>query len=76
MESQDETKRYKRRRGERRKGWRLSEDEFEAISVRAAERGLERIYSEVGKGVLRRVLWLLGTAAVAAAGYFGYRGTI
>lgn len=46
---------------------RLSDDEIKII----VERVLEQVYSDVGKGVLKRLLWLLGAGLTALVGYLG-----
>lgn len=46
---------------------RLSDEELDLI----VERALDKIYSDVGKGVLKRLLWLLGAGLTALIGYLG-----
>lgn len=54
----------------------LTEDQIEQIAERAAQVALERVYTQIGKSVVSKFLWLVGagTLAVAAwlngAGYF------
>lgn len=46
---------------------RLSEDEIEII----VKRVLDQVYSDVGKGVLKRAAWLLGTGLAAFVAWLG-----
>lgn len=43
----------------------LTEQQMDAIAERAANKVFERIYSEVGKSVLRKFAWALGVITVA-----------
>lgn len=43
---------------------RLTEAEIEHIAERAAEKALQKVYSEIGKNVAHKILWFLGAAAV------------
>ena len=53
---------------ERRKSPILSEEQIEEIAGRAAEKAVEKmtnqIYLEVGKGVVKKALYLLGALVV------------
>jgi hypothetical protein len=44
----------------------LTPEEVDAIAERAAKKALEHVYAEVGKSVVRRLLWIIGTVAVGA----------
>ena len=50
---------------------RAVDERAEAIAVKAAEKAvdlmLERIYTEVGRTVAKRILWVLGLGALALA---------
>ncbi len=56
---------------ERRQHAHLSESQIEYIAERAASKAVEKIttdlYSAVGKGVIKRFVWVLG--AVVVGGY-------
>jgi len=52
---------------ERRKHWTLSEEQFEAIAERAADKALEKVYNQVGKSVLTRLAWLAGIVIISLA---------
>ena len=64
---------------ERRKSPILSEEQIEEIAERAAEKAVEKmtnqIYLEVGKGVVKKALYLLG-ALVVGAGFRAAKGWI
>ncbi|MFC4518619.1 hypothetical protein [Cupriavidus pinatubonensis] len=55
---------------------KLTEEQIDEIAERAAQVALERVYTQIGKSVVSKFLWLVGagTLAVAAwlngAGYF------
>jgi hypothetical protein len=54
----------------------LSEAQIEAIAERAAEVALERVYTQIGRSVVNKFLWLLGAAALAVAAWFNGAGYI
>lgn len=45
----------------------LTDDQIEAIAERAAEVALNKVYTEVGKSVLKRMAWLTGAAVIGLA---------
>jgi hypothetical protein len=45
----------------------LSDDQINAIAERAAEVALNKVYTEVGKNVLKKLAWLTGVAVVGLA---------
>ncbi len=45
----------------------LTDDQIEAIAERAAEVALEKVYTEVGKSVLKKLAWLTGAAVLGLA---------
>lgn len=44
----------------------LSEHEIEIIAERAAEKAIEKVYTELGKSVAHKLMWFLGVAVVGA----------
>ncbi len=50
---------------ERRRNSGLSDEEIEAIAERAAEKAIERVYTQIGKSVVTKFLWLCGAAGLA-----------
>lgn len=51
----------------------LTEADIDRIAEQAAQRALEKVYSQVGKSVITKFLWILGAAALgfaAAKGWF------
>lgn len=38
----------------------------EAIAERAAERALEKVYTQIGKSIITRLLWWAGAAGLSA----------
>ena len=52
----------------------LSDDQIERIAERAAEVALERVYTQIGKSVVLKVLWLLGAASLAVVAWLNGAG--
>lgn len=42
----------------------LTDAQIEIIAERAAEVALEKVYTEVGKSVLKKLAWLTGAAVI------------
>lgn len=42
----------------------LTDEQIEAIAERAAEVALNKVYTEVGKSVLKKLAWLTGVAVL------------
>lgn len=42
----------------------LTDEQIEAIAERAAEVALNKVYTEVGKTVLKKLAWLTGVAVL------------
>lgn len=61
---------------ERRKSTRLSDEQIRIIAEHAAEVALERVYTQIGKSVVSKVLWLAGAAALAVAAWLNGAGHI
>lgn len=45
----------------------LTDAQIEIIAERAAEVALEKVYTEVGKSVLKKLAWLTGAAVIGLA---------
>lgn len=45
----------------------LTDDQIEAIAERAAEVALNKVYTEVGKSVLKKLAWLTGAGVIGLA---------
>lgn len=50
---------------EERRHLTLSDEQIELIAERAAEVALERVYTQIGKSVVHKVLWAIGAGALA-----------
>lgn len=59
---------------ERRAVVPLTDDQLEAIADRAAEKALEKVYAQVGKGLLHKLFWIIGTCTIAALMWMGGKG--
>lgn len=53
---------------------RLSPSQIEAIAERAAEVALQRVYTQIGKSVISKFMWLVGAAALAVAAWLNGSG--
>lgn len=42
----------------------LSDEQIDDIAERAAERALEKVYAQVGKSVVTKMLWLVGVVTL------------
>lgn len=54
----------------------LTEDQIEAIAERAAEVALEKVYTEVGKSVLKKLAWLTGAVVIGLAMWLSNQGML
>lgn len=61
---------------ERRKIERLSDEEFYDLAREVKKLALEEIYAEIGKGVVKRVMWLFGLGSSGAIAWLTYKGYI
>lgn len=50
---------------ERRTFPQITSEQLDAIAERAAEKALEQIYSEIGRGVLKKLAWASGLILVS-----------
>lgn len=55
-------------------GITISEADFERIAELAAQKALDKVYLEVGRGVLRRLAWVVGISVVALLMWMGGKG--
>ena len=62
--------------GNERREIRLSDEEIEAIARRVKKLAMDEIYAEIGKGVVKRVLWSLGLGGAAITLYLTAKGYI
>jgi hypothetical protein len=54
----------------------LTDAQIEAIAERAAEVALEKVYTEVGKSVVKKVMWFIGAGAIGLFMWVGTNGHI
>lgn len=59
---------------ERRQNTRLSDAQIALIAEKAAEVALEKVYTNIGKSVVSKFLWLVGAAALAVAAWMNGAG--
>lgn len=52
----------------------LTAEQIEAIAERAAEVALERVYTQIGKSVVNKFLWVVGAAGLAVAAWLNGAG--
>lgn len=54
----------------------LTDAQIEAIAERAAEVALNKVYTEVGKNVLKKLAWLTGAAVIGLAMWLAGHGAL
>lgn len=54
----------------------LTDEQIEAIAERAAEVALNKVYTEVGKNVLKKIAWLTGAAVLGLAMWLSSHGSL
>lgn len=54
----------------------LTDAQIEAIAERAAEVALNKVYTEVGKNVLKKLAWLTGAAVIGLAMWLTNHGAM
>ena len=59
-----------------RRKLRLTEEELDYLIKGVKKQILDEIYADIGKGVVKRVLWLLGFGGAGITAYFTYKGYI
>jgi hypothetical protein len=62
--------------GKERRSSQLSDEQIELIAERAAEKALEKVYSQIGKSVVQKVLWLVGAGALALFAFLKGKGLV
>lgn len=61
---------------ERRANGGITDEQIDLIAEKAAERALEKVYTEVGKSAVRLLLWVAGAAVLAALAWLGTSGRL
>ena len=59
---------------EERRHIRLTEYELDYIIKGVKKQAMDEIYADIGKGLVRRVLWILGAIGTAITGWLTYKG--
>jgi hypothetical protein len=54
----------------------LTDAQLEIIAEKAAVKALEKVYTEVGKSVLKKAAWLVGVAVIGLVMWLGSQGTL
>jgi hypothetical protein len=54
----------------------LTDAQLEIIAEKAAVKALEKVYTEVGKSVLKKAAWLTGVAVIGLVMWLGSHGTL
>lgn len=54
----------------------LTDEQIENIAERAAEVALNKVYTEVGKSVLKKLSWIAGAAAIGLFMWLGGHGSL
>jgi hypothetical protein len=61
---------------ERRQFHPLSEEQMDAIAERAAKKAIDLVYQEVGRSVIKKILWVVGIGTVALLTWLAKDGRI
>ena len=59
---------------EERRHIRLTDHELDYIIKGLKKQVLDEIYAEIGKGLVRRILWALGLVGTGITGWLAYKG--
>lgn len=62
--------------GPERRRSRLSDEEFHDLAKEIKKLALGEIYADIGKGVVKRLLWLVGLGGSGAVAYLTMKGYI
>lgn len=54
----------------------LTDAQLELIAEKAAERALEKVYTEVGKSVLKKAAWITGVAILGLFMWLAAHGSL
>ena len=54
----------------------MTDAQIEAIAERAAEVAIDKVYTEVGKTVLKKLAWLTGVAVIGLAMWLAGHGSL
>jgi DNA-directed RNA polymerase beta' subunit len=46
------------------------------IAENAADKAIEKVYSQVGKGVMNKIMWVLGVGAIVLLSWLAGRGSV
>lgn len=55
---------------------KLDESHITRIAERAAEVALQKVYAEVGKSVVKKLIWLIGAVAIGLALWLSKSGPL
>ncbi len=61
---------------QKEKEFPLTDSQIELIAERAAEVAIEKVYTEVGKTVLKKLAWLTGVVVMGMALWLGGHGSL
>ena len=61
---------------DRRKEVHLTSHQIDVIAERAAEKAIEKVYSEVGKSVAHKLFWILGAGVLGLFAWLNGQGWI
>lgn len=59
-----------------RRKFRLSEDQLDYVIKGVKKQAMDEIYADIGKGVVKRILWLLSFGGAGLTAYLTYEGYI
>lgn len=56
--------------------FKLSEDQIDAIAERAAEKALEKVYTQIGKSIVQKALWIIGAGCLSLFAWLKAKGLV
>jgi hypothetical protein len=59
---------------ERRIAAELSEEQIELIAEKAAEKALQKVYANVGKGIVNKLAFIIGACVIGILLWMGGKG--
>jgi hypothetical protein len=54
----------------------LTEEQIEAISERAADKALAKVYENIGRSIVNKAMWIVGAGVLALLAWLGGKGLL
>ena len=56
--------------------FKLSEEQLDELAERAAERALEKVYTQIGKSIVQKALWIIGAGCLSLFAWLKAKGIV